>query len=166
MIKALLLMICLPCILWAQNLIEFCDPPVRVHLIGHADQAESHSWYLNGSHISDALIESIVINDTGIYEVKLIVTDKLCEAKASKLVKVIGCSIFIPNAFTPNGDGINDVFEPKGINLNYHMTIYDRWGNVVYMGQTGWPGNNVQDVYTYKIIHKGKEIIGRVTLFQ
>lgn len=42
---------------------------------------------------------------------------------------------FVPNAFTPNGDGINDEFRPLGVNLefqNFEMYIYDRWGGKVY----------------------------------
>lgn len=52
---------------------------------------------------------------------------------------------FIPNAFTPNGDGLNDTFEPyleKGLALE-EMKIYNRWGQCVYnhtSGNTGWDG--------------------------
>jgi len=44
-------------------------------------------------------------------------------------------SLYIPNAFTPDGDGINDYFMPSGININpdnFSMHIYDRWGNIVF----------------------------------
>lgn len=47
-------------------------------------------------------------------------------------------NFFIPNAFTPDGDGINDFFGPVGFNLeNYDFTmyIYDRWGEVIYKTQ-------------------------------
>ena len=41
--------------------------------------------------------------------------------------------IFIPNAFTPNGDGINDKFVVRSSILNsMHLEIYDRWGNKVF----------------------------------
>ncbi|HHC78585.1 MAG TPA: gliding motility-associated C-terminal domain-containing protein, partial [Flavobacteriia bacterium] len=45
------------------------------------------------------------------------------------------CMVEIPTLFTPDGDGINDVFEIPGLaNLfpNFEMKIYNRWGNVVY----------------------------------
>jgi gliding motility-associated-like protein len=50
----------------------------------------------------------------------------------------------IPNAFTPNGDGKNDVFLPyfptgSGLVLK-EMRVYNRWGALVYNGTTGWDG--------------------------
>ena len=44
------------------------------------------------------------------------------------------CSIDIPNAFTPDGDGINDVWVINGIEAypDNQLTVYNRWGNVVY----------------------------------
>jgi gliding motility-associated-like protein len=54
-------------------------------------------------------------------------------------------SIFIPNAFTPNGDGINDQFGVKGEGIkNYHLYIYDRWGEVIFESSNPrqqWDGN-------------------------
>ena len=57
--------------------------------------------------------------------------------------------ISVPNIFTPNGDGMNDIFKPE-INhpemmKEYEMVIYDRWGRLVFTTQeysTGWDGNN------------------------
>jgi gliding motility-associated-like protein len=41
--------------------------------------------------------------------------------------------VFIPNTFTPNGDGKNDVFRVYGKSIkNIDMRIYDRWGDMVY----------------------------------
>ncbi len=44
--------------------------------------------------------------------------------------------LFAPNAFTPNGDGQNDVFTVSGLNLfQPKLSIYDRWGGLVYQGE-------------------------------
>lgn len=55
------------------------------------------------------------------------------------------CSVFVPNAFSPNFDGINDQLVPlSGCPLeNYQFTVYDRWGTQVYQTETpgeGWDG--------------------------
>lgn len=56
--------------------------------------------------------------------------------KASDTVVVaVDCHesrVRVPNAFTPNGDGTNDVFIVKGISIIKHMVIFDRWGEKVY----------------------------------
>jgi gliding motility-associated-like protein len=89
---------------------------------------------------------------------------------------------YAPNAFTPNGDGFNDVFMIKGDNIDvdhFEMSIYDRWGERIFKTtdiNTGWNGakNNVgqvveQDVYVYKVNlkdwHGAKhQYIGHVTI--
>lgn len=52
--------------------------------------------------------------------------------------------IFVPNAFTPNGDGLNDKFEIKGLYiLEYEIVIYDRWGNKLFESndiRNSWDG--------------------------
>lgn len=44
------------------------------------------------------------------------------------------CTVFLPNAFTPNGDGINDVFRPvyRCMIANYKLSIYNRWGEFIF----------------------------------
>lgn len=72
--------------------------------------------------------------------------------------------VYIPNSFTPNGDGLNDVFYVYGYSIsNVHMMIFDRWGNKIFSSSdqtVGWPGTNKgadcpNDVYVYKIDYKG-----------
>ena len=58
---------------------------------------------------------------------------------------VLECSdsrVFIPTAFTPNGDGKNDRFEIAGGILIKHIVIYGRWGNVVYERSNIWASAN------------------------
>jgi len=80
-------------------------------------------------------------------------------------VRVIITPIFtcyIPNAFTPNGDDVNDTFHPKGEGIkSFKMNIYDRWGKVVFVSydlNEHWDGRasdgrNIagNDVYNYKL---------------
>ncbi|GHB80475.1 hypothetical protein GCM10007390_38490 [Persicitalea jodogahamensis] len=44
-----------------------------------------------------------------------------------------GAPIFIPDAFSPNGDGINDLLEIKGeVTTGYELTVFNAWGTVVF----------------------------------
>jgi gliding motility-associated-like protein len=60
------------------------------------------------------------------------------------------CGLVIPQGFSPNNDGINDIFEIKGISAfpDNHVTIFNRWGNLVYEaagydnGAVKWDGTN------------------------
>jgi gliding motility-associated-like protein len=70
------------------------------------------------------------------------------------------CGFWIPNTFTPNGDGNNEVFipVPKSELNSFSMNIYDRWGNLIFHTDTlkPWDGTNngnyaKTDVYTYVI---------------
>lgn len=70
--------------------------------------------------------------------------------------------IYVPSAFTPDGDGLNDVFIPKGLGEK-HITwnIYDRWGEIIFTGYdlvNGWDGTvkstgreAEQGVYVYHV---------------
>lgn len=54
--------------------------------------------------------------------------------------------VFIPNAFTPNGNNVNDVFIPVGYGIKtIHLYIFDRWGEQIFKSsdtQQGWDGKN------------------------
>ena len=65
----------------------------------------------------------------------VIVTDAIgCQNSDSVFVDINGyMEVFVPNIFSPNGDGSNDLLEIKGPRLfNYYIQIYDRWGKVVF----------------------------------
>lgn len=73
-------------------------------------------------------------------------------------------SVYIPNAFTPNSDGLNDIFEPIASDvMHIYMKILDRWGGIVYEGNgetVSWDGQHKgaiapEGVYVYLIQAKG-----------
>ncbi len=88
-----------------------------------------------------------------------------CKAKDEMCVEVTkDFSIYIPNAFTPNGDGINDEFLAFGYNItDFSMDVFDRWGEKVFSSgelTTGWKGTFKGQlceyaVYIYKVTYKG-----------
>jgi gliding motility-associated-like protein len=86
--------------------------------------------------------------DTGCYPVTLIaknVIGCLDTARSNVCIEPY-LTFYAPNAFTPNEDGINDVWKPEGMYIdpkNYELTIYNRWGNQVFKTTTwgqGWDG--------------------------
>jgi gliding motility-associated-like protein len=90
------------------------------------------------------------------------------------LLKLSTYNVFIPNVFSPNFDGINDIFRPialKGEIRFVSMLIYDRWGNIVYNGAE-WDGTNTQNgVYAYNMLIEfmdgnSKRLYGDVTLLR
>jgi gliding motility-associated-like protein len=90
-----------------------------------------------------------------------------CESTASFTVRPDCVSkSFIPTAFSPNGDGLNDVFKPTLINFeNYSLEIYNRWGEKIFEStdvKLGWDasyqGEAVPDgVYHYFMRYKTTE---------
>jgi gliding motility-associated-like protein len=69
------------------------------------------------------------------YTVSLTATDTLGCIKSKSVLVEVSDGIFIPNVFTPNGDGINDLFMPDA-----DLQIMDRNGLVLYKGTSGWDG--------------------------
>ena len=104
---------------------------------------------------------TITIDTIGFYQ--LTVTNAQCVMQDE--VEVDYCpEIFIPNAFTPNGDGKNDIWYIYGVGLrDVEYMIFDRWGNLLFTGkgqEVGWDGyfkNDLCqiDVYVYKVRYKG-----------
>lgn len=84
--------------------------------------------------------------------------------------------IFVPNVFSPNDDGYNDIFKPRGTEpYAYELRIYDRWGNMVFQSnqiENGWDGRYKgklmnSAVFVYYILAAGEVIQkGNVTLLR
>ena len=55
-----------------------------------------------------------------------------CRTVSRFTLDVEHADVLIPNVFTPNGDQYNEVLKIPGICLPYELTIYNRWGNMVY----------------------------------
>jgi len=117
-----------------------------------------------------------LFSDSGTYTVSLIVASTGgCLDTITGIVRVEPeSSIFIPNAFTPNGDGRNDGFIALGVNIiNYQMWILDRWGLPIFHSVSfdhPWNGTYMDndrpcqnDVYEYII--EATDIKGRLNRY-
>ncbi len=87
--------------------------------------------------------QSLQVFSAGVYWVQ--VTDSN-QCKGRDSITIQPCEkMVVPNAFTPNGDGINDVFKPTfyGTAVNYTMTVFNRWGQMIFKSRDpgkGWDG--------------------------
>ena len=149
------------------------------------------NWFWNFGDKSSADSTSIqqhpthTYTDSGQYCVTLIVQyNSGCIDTTVKCLHIDGAyALYIPNSFSPNGDGQNEYFMPKGVNLksitSFEMLIFDRWGNKLYeqtdFSKAGWDGRGPsgqlvgQDVYVYKIsatdlYSKQHNYVGHVTV--
>jgi gliding motility-associated-like protein len=102
-----------------------------------------------------------------------------CTISGSSLVIVLH-ELYVPNTFTPNGDGINDYFSAVSRSVQeYRLMIFNRWGDMIFESDKidqGWDGNYAgseakQDVYAYRIearLYNGeyRELLGQVNLIR
>lgn len=121
--------------------------------------------------------------DSGSYPVRLITTTEYgCVDSVTHIVKIDGeLIVYTPSAFTPNGDGINDVFRPvvSGFAVTtYELWIFNRWGETIFYTdqyKEGWDGTYLgaiaqSDMYTFRLKVQSaysaqkKEVLGKVTL--
>ncbi|MCF8231221.1 MAG: gliding motility-associated C-terminal domain-containing protein [Bacteroidales bacterium] len=97
-----------------------------------ASGGESYEW--NTTPPSQGPTLTVTPKDTVIYTVE--VTNKYgCTKIDSIKVKLKDAQAPQVNAFTPNGDGTNDIFLE-----GYHIKVFNRWGKVLYEGKDGWDG--------------------------
>jgi gliding motility-associated-like protein len=105
-----------------------------------------------------------------------------CKSSATAYVNIGGTIVFVPNAFTPDSDGVNDAWRPEMIGVTeYHLDIYNRWGvkifetdnpNEYWMGNTEGGKYYVENgSYEYRIffkdqLSKSKTIKGNIVVLR
>ena len=114
---------------------------------------------------------AIALNDSGTYSVTYgSYCDSISESFSIEK-RPCSCELFIPNAFTPNADGLNEVFTIVSPceELEFTLLIFNRWGELVHeqnSGQPSWDGYYKGElrpgVYVYKINYRGRSMAGSV----
>ena len=143
-----------------------------------------YQWDFGDNNSSTVYSPTHLYGDTGTFTVKYTVTDAItgCESETEKTVIVTPYfRLFIPSAFSPNGDGLNDIFEISGSAIEkYDLNIFDRWGGKMHQSANinqPWEGKvnggfeAPQGAYVYVIIVKDikgieHEYTGTVTLIR
>ena len=144
------------------------EEPV-VNFSGTTGDGEQWLWTINGDTVDNRQYFSHIFADSGQYFINMEVTNaEGCVDSIQKALFVYYTpAVFIPTAFTPNGDGNNETFGIVGEGISdeeFRMEIYNRWGNLVFETNEiseEWNGrwNNTGEVaqngtYTYVIYYK------------
>ena len=146
---------------------------------GNASPTATYTWDFSGGTVISGEGQGpyeISWPGPGTYNIVLSVSsvsDSLCKSNNTNPIIVNDCIIIVPNIFTPNGDGENDVFYIKGLDSfqNSKLLIYNRWGNKIYESddyKNNWNGENNHDgvFYYVLILQNGTSLNGTVTILQ
>ena len=167
---------------WPQPVANFTYSPSNP--VENIDEVEFHStstgigitewnWFfapdINEQHgyTSNKERTTYLFREAGNYPVALVIKNQ--NGCADSIVKVVHVdedfNVYVPTAFTPNGDKINDLFMPvsRGIK-EYHFYVFDRWDELMFESTDptqGWNGSYrgkdcKQDVYVWKLIVNSK----------
>jgi gliding motility-associated-like protein len=145
---------------------DVLDPTTGV--VSSAHGASSYVYFISdGTHIvGQANFQHTFPNENPqTYTVIQFVSNTFgCKDTICKFIDVKpGFTFYIPNAFSPNGDGTNDIFKGTGIGIKtFTLMIFDRWGNLVFTSndlEKGWDGTfsgngkevSLQDVFVWKV---------------
>ena len=122
----------------AQQEVELCPNSRTTFTYWTYSSASSGGWLwlLNSDTVSYNNSVRITWRDTGFYVITVKYKGECGEPIRFYNVKVVKCpesAIFFPNAFTPNGDGMNDGWKPIPFKIiEIRWQIYNRWGEKVY----------------------------------
>jgi gliding motility-associated-like protein len=108
------------------------------------DKRNSHAY-----EITPNIVEENIFEAQGTYDVTLIATNELgCTDTTTQTIKIDNPLVmYVPNAFTPDGDALNNDFKPvlsSGFDpYNYELIVFNRWGEIMFVlhnAEVGWDG--------------------------
>lgn len=123
--------------------------PQLTQFISDSTDIVSYYWDFGDSTYSTEWHPLHMFRNAGIYTILLIVTTSdgcLDSIYAIDTITRVNIDVNMSNAFTPNGDGVNDLFKPNMNcvgNLNYILKIFSRWGELIFEtndAAAGWDG--------------------------
>jgi gliding motility-associated-like protein len=171
----------------SQQIIEVC--PGESEAVTYWVETNSPGeivWSVNGNlYYTTQLLMNW--SDPGVYNISVTQTNGICESSQYITVSVSYCdelTYYVPNSFTPDGDAHNNIFQPvftSGFDpFDFHMTIFNRWGEIIFESfdaSKGWNGYyggiKCQDgVYIWKIefgrpgVDDKEVLVGHVVLIK
>jgi gliding motility-associated-like protein len=151
------------------NTIDLCNTTVEI-TNNTTTPYSSLSWSLgDGTYTQEDTLSTYTFAELGNYNIGLVMTNDFdCQNEIYHKVNAITeIDFFVPNAFTPNNDGINDVFHPNLYCVeNYSIAIVDRWGEEIFRStdlNQSWDGRFKDQLcqvglYAWKIKYDGIKI--------
>ena len=159
--------------------ITIANPEVQFSNLSTVLGDNTYQWQIGSLYQLSDVNPKVVFPQAAEYLITLTaITTNGCKDEVSKIVSVKNdYGVYIPNSFSPNFDGLNDVFipvfSPFGLDLKtaYEFEVFDRWGHLLFHTKDftkGWDGTIQnrgedalkQDVYVYKI--KYKDLDGKI----
>jgi gliding motility-associated-like protein len=155
-----------------------------IRFINTSQNYDSVQWDFGDNHTSIQISPTHTYTDTGTFSVMLITTTVhgCSDTAYGDIIVKPDFSFYVPNVFTPNHDGVNEVFAGVGVNVKQStMYIYDRWGEIIFQSnslETPWDGTVTgsdkiaqEGVYVYlinivDIFDRKHQYIGSVTLLK
>ena len=134
----------------------------EVSFTNHSTSSSSFFWSFGDSSYADIENPNHIYENPGTYDIVLVINDlNNCQDSISKSIIMRYDFVFhVPSAFTPNDDGDNDFFGPKGLRMDsyksYDLYIYNNWGELIF--ETSdinefWDGVDApSDVYNWLIV--------------
>ena len=138
-----------------------------VVLVNQTVNNQSHSWFMEGIGTSEEDTAIFTFTQTGVYPLTYsVVTAEGCsDFRRDSIYVFDDLAVYVPTAFTPNEDGVNEVFIPvtTGFDpIQYNFTLFNRWGQMIFESNKpgeGWDGmGGTQDVYIWKLT--GRSLMG------
>ncbi len=148
-----------------QDTIAAAGQPVQLHASGGLSYLWSPGGYLNDAGIANPIA---ILSATQSFRLKAF-TPEGCESYDTVIVKIYkGPDIYLPNAFTPNDDGLNDLLRgiPVGLQQFNWLRIFNRYGQEIFSTtdyHKGWDGKwkgQKQDNGVYVVIASGIDFRG------
>ncbi|MCX7767762.1 MAG: gliding motility-associated C-terminal domain-containing protein [Flavobacteriales bacterium] len=144
--------------------------------------ANLYAWDFGDGHTSSVSSPLHTYLEPGEYLVTLVVTGEGgCQDSITQKIVVENSNLFVPNAFTPDQNHLNEIFQPiiSAELERFELLIFDRWGTLIYKMDNiaeGWKGQCGEKpcpigVYVYKIVvklknQKEKVYFGHITLLR
>jgi gliding motility-associated-like protein len=154
------------------------DDDAVVHLWDDGSGATSWSWNIGDGYVlTSGSAVDVELRNIGCYTVELTAQNVHgCTARSTTEVCRDGLEgVYLPNAFTPNGDGVNDDFRVVTnvrVLADYELAVFDRWGQVLFSTRdqgTGWDAEGTPiGVYVWKLWYTDtngpQQRVGHVTV--